>query len=562
MATGSITSLGIGSGLDLQNILDQLKAADSQVIDAKKTKKTEYQTEIDAYNALNAKLFAMKSDALNLSLQSNFMKNGSALTDENILDAVVADGLAESSYTIDVTRKASRNSWEAAGVSSATDIMFAEPDTDIAAPEDAAVTANDTMSIYYGEAGSEQQIDITVTAGMTLNEVIEAVNTSTNNQDGDGNQLVNASLATNEDDEYFIRLSAVSGGNTADSEITLAGFDYVAADTTVGITQGSSTMYLSVAAGTTYQQFTDLVNNADNNPGVTAAMIDNGNAADPYQFTLTADNTGEDARITLSNLTMTEVTGAGADSLDAMFTVNGIAYKRQSNSGISDVISGVTLTLNNTGETTLDITRETESVKEDILALVDGFNDLIAYINGTSEEETTTGDETEDDEDNPLANSSDVNRLVSSLTAMFTTIVDVDSAYTSLADLGMEINQDGTITLDEDVLDQAMAADPDAVRQMFIGDEENEITGMGDLLNDGILDMVSDQGIVATRLDALETYMDRLDEDIEEATERLDKRYETMQAEFARLDSYIRELNSEAQYMQSMFDSLNQTEND
>ena len=34
MTTGSITSLGIGSGLDLQNILDQLKEVDKSVINS------------------------------------------------------------------------------------------------------------------------------------------------------------------------------------------------------------------------------------------------------------------------------------------------------------------------------------------------------------------------------------------------------------------------------------------------------------------------------------------------------------------------------------------------
>ena len=35
MATGSITSLGIGSGLDLQDIIDQLKEVDEAQITAK-----------------------------------------------------------------------------------------------------------------------------------------------------------------------------------------------------------------------------------------------------------------------------------------------------------------------------------------------------------------------------------------------------------------------------------------------------------------------------------------------------------------------------------------------
>ena len=559
MASGSITSVGIGSGLDLQNILDQLKEADRGVINAKVAKKTGYQKEINSYNGVNAKLFAMKSNALDLSLQSNYMQSSSSVTDDNILDAVVVVGVEESSYTIDFTQKAQRNSWESAGTASVNDIMFAEPVTGIAGPDEVVTTISETMSIYYGESGSEQQIDISLASGLSLTEIVEQINSSSNNQDGDGVQLVNATLGLNSDEEYYIRLSAVSGGNSADSEISVAGFTYVQADTMISITQDDTSMYLSVRPGASFQEVTDLINTAADNPGVTAAMIDNGDASDPYQFTLSADNTGENARITLSNLVLTEATGAAAASLDAMLTVNGIAYRRQSNEAISDIITGVTLNLRNIGETTVNIETDMSSIKENIISLVEGFNNLVSYIKGSNDttEEKTSDDEKEDETVNPLAESNDVNRLISKLKSLMTSIVDIDSGYTSLADLGMVVNKDGTISLDEDDLDQAIASNPDAVTSLFLGDAEKDITGMGDLINDSIKNMVSSQGVIATEIDTLKAMSARLDKDIETSTERLDKRYETMTAEFIRLDSYIRQLNSEASYMQTMFDSFN-----
>ena len=111
MATGSITSLGIGSGLDLQDIIDQLKGVDEAVITAKQAEQTELQTQVDAYNTVNAKLFSIKSDALNLSLGSNFLANSVSISDEEILSATVGDGYEASSYSLEVTRKAQKNSW-------------------------------------------------------------------------------------------------------------------------------------------------------------------------------------------------------------------------------------------------------------------------------------------------------------------------------------------------------------------------------------------------------------------------------------------------------------------
>jgi len=533
MATGAITSLGIGSGLDLQNILDQLREADGAQIRAKENKKTEYQDKINAYNGVNARLFAMKSNALNLSLASNFIKRSMTVTNENVLDAVVVDGIDKSAYTIDLDQKAQRNSWKADGVSSTDDSMFAQPTTGITEPNDIVTTVSETMSMYYGESGSEKPIDIDLTSGLSLSDIVDTINSSANNKDGDGTQLVKASLGMNSDEEYYIRLSAASGGNSADSEITVdPGFAYVQPDTTISIEQNDIAMHLSVKPGTTYQGMVDLINNAADNPGVTAAMINNGDATNPYQFTLTADNTGENGRISVSeDLTLTEVTGAAGASLDAMFSVNGIAYRRQSNSSISDVISGVTLNLKNTGETTININAEMDSVKDEIVSLVDGFNELTSYIKGSEDAEET------DENAQFLAGSNDLNRLVSSLKSLISTRVNLSSAYTSLSDLGVEIQKDGTITLDEKILDQAMAADPDAVTSLFIGDSDNDITGLGDIINDSLTGMVGSQSAVSTEIDVLETMTDRLDKEIENATERLDKRYETMTAEFARLDS-------------------------
>ena len=562
MATGSITSLGIGSGLDLQDILDQLKGVDETRITAKKNTKTELQTEVDAYNTVNAKLFSIKSDALNLSLASNFLENSVSVTDEDVLSGTVGDGYDESSYSVEVIQKAQRNSWESTAVASKTDTMFAEPASGIADHDTTQVTTqNETLSISYGAPGDEQQINVNLASGLTLSEITDTINDASSNKDAKGNPLVTASFTRGDNGDYYIRLSAASGGNSADSEINVAGFDWVAADTTVAITQDEDTMYLSVAPGTTYEQTANLINGSDDNPGVTAAMINNGDSTNPYQLTLTSDDTGEDARISLTNLDdLTEVTGAGAQSLNAEFTVNGISYARQSNTAIDDVITGVTLDLKNEGEATLNIDVNHDTVKEDILSMIEGVNDLISYINNgteTDEESADTKNETNEETDNPLDGSRSANRIVSQLKSLLTNVLDLDTSYTSLTDIGLEISKDGTVTIDEDALDEAIASDPDAIEGLFLGNTEKEITGLADIINDAVTDMVSSTGIVSTGIDEAEGKITRIDQAIETETERLTKKYDTMAKEFAQLDTYISRLNSEASVMTSMFESFN-----
>ncbi|WP_286817795.1 flagellar filament capping protein FliD [Desulfobacter sp. UBA2225] len=647
MATGSITSLGIGSGLDLQDIIDQLKGVDESRITAKQKKQTKLQTQVDAYNTVNAKLFSIKSDALNLSLASNFLGNRVSISNEDILSATVGDGYDASSYSLEVSQKAQRNSWASTAAAGKTDALFNEPGSGISDTDTTAVTIlgagvaltdevtlsadtlvgagstiasgstlsagtvlttdiinnsgttivagttlsvdtviqGDTLlqedmtlrsgsileadsmspplSIYYGADGDQKQIDINLDPGMSFEKIIDAINNSADNTDGDGNQMLTASIASNDNGEYYVRLSPTSGGNTEDSQISVSGFDWVAADTTVGITQGDRTMYLTVAPGTTYQGMAKLINDAEDNPGITAAIINNGDTDNPYQLTLIADKAGEKARITLSNFDeLTEVNGAGGQSLNAEFTVDGISYSRQSNSRIDDVIDGVTFELKSVGETTLDIEVSHDTVREDLLSMIKGFNDLVSYITGTGADSSNTESETEEDADNPFESSSSARRIVAQLKSLLTKNIDLDSAYTSLIDLGLDIAKDGTISIDEDTLDEAITNDPDALRTLFLGDEDKKITGIADVINDALSEMVSSTGIASTEIDEAEAKIDRLDQDIYNETARLTKKYEIMSAEFRRLDTYINQLNSEAALLTSLFDSFSTSGDD
>lgn len=559
MATGSITTLGLGSGLELQSILDQLKEADKTQITRKENTKTSLQKEIDAYNSVNAKLFAMKSDALSLSLESDFLKNTVTVTDEEIASATVNDGISASSFSLEITQKARYNSWQTVGVEGPSALIYTEPETGITGIEDTVTTQVEPMEILYGAAGTQQSINISLEAGLSLTGIADAINTSDANQDEEGNSLVTASVEKN-GDQYYLRLSATSGESTADSQISISGFDYVKADTTISISRADSEdpMYLSIRPGTTYQETADLINSATDNPGVKATVIDTGEGTDSYRLTLTSKATGEDHRISIQNLPMTEVSGANGESLNAHFTIDGISYQRQTNDAITDVVSGATLNLKKVGESSVSIQKNTDTIKETILSLVSKFNDLVNEIKSTTKKDTAE-DTTTETEANPLSESYTAKSMLTKLKTLMSTSMNTSSKYGSLADIGLEINRDGTMGFDEDLLDQTLAANPDDVTTLFIGDTDAGITGMGDIINDGISAMVSSTGTISTEISAAETRMERLNKDILTATEILDKRYQTMTNDFVRLDSFIRQINSESSYMQSMIDSFNKT---
>jgi len=555
---GSITTLGLGSGLDLQNILDQLKTAEQAPITAKENEKAVLEKEINAYNSVNSKLFSMKSNALSLSLESDFLKNKTSVSDEEILTATANDGIEPSSHSFEVVQKAQYSSWQTVGVDSKEAGIYPPPATDIASKDESVTTESSTMTIQHGSEADHVDIDINLNSGMSLADIVNRINTAEANKDEEGNPIAMASLGSVGEDNYYIRISSASGGDSADSKVSVAGPDFAVADATVEIStaEAGDPMYLSVAPGTTYEEMAYRINAADDNPGVTANIVDTGTAETPFRLTLTANKTGESNRIEVQNLPMTETTGANDESLNAIFKLDGVEYQRQKNTGITDVISGVTLNLKKTGETSLGIQNNLDPVKQSITALIDGYNELVSQVKGTDENEDDSG---ADDTDSPLADSFDMKTMLSKLSALITTSVNTNSEYISLVSLGLEVNKDGTMSLDETTLDQALESNPDAVKDLFIGDPDAGVPGLGDILDDGIYDMVSSQGLVTSEIDEAQTRMDNLEKSIEEATERLDKQHATLTAEFIRLDSTINSLNSQSNAMNTIIESFTKT---
>jgi flagellar hook-associated protein 2 len=555
MAIGSITSLGLGSGLELQNILDQLKDVEKAPIRSKETQKDTLEKKVSAFNSVNAKLFSMKSNALSLSLESDFLKNNLTVSDEAVLSGRVSDGVAGSVNSVEVVSKARANSWESTGVGAKNAVIYPAPETNITSVADAVTSGPDTMTIKYGADGAQTDIDIDLDGGMTIAQIVDAVNGSTTNQDSSGNRLVTASVEKNSSSQYYIRLKATNGGNRADSQISVQGFDYIKNDTTIAIAKVNDTggaAYMSIPPGATYEEAAGIINNASNNPGVTASLIDDGTRDTPFRLVLTAKQTGEENRFAVQNLPMTEVIGKDDESLNAKLTVNGVTYQRQANDGIDDIISGVSFNIKKTGDATLSVQNDMDGIKQHILDLVGGLNELSEQIKGTEEEE---------DSDNPLQEDYAVKRMMTELKSLLGTVVPSDNAYTSLFDLGLAIDQDGVVTLDETRLDQAIAADPDGIKNLFIGKADDNIQGLGDIINDGITRMISQGGSISTEIDAAEQKITRLDDSIQAATERLERRYQTMTQQFVRLDTYINQLNNEAGLLTSLIDSIDNQQN-
>jgi len=456
MPLGTISGLGVGSKLDLQGTLDKLRQVDEVGMNALQDKETKAKAQLVAFDGVNAKLLAVKSNALALSLESNFLAKKVSGIDDSIVSATVGLGTPDATHDLNVVRLATKSAFQSAGVATA----------------DTAVTTSDT-TFAYKLGASGQTVSVTVNANTTLT------------------------------------------------------------------------------------QLADLINKAPDNPGVTAAVVNSGTGTTPFSLVLTANTTGEDNRISivtpLTNLALTELQGAGGSSLNASLKLDGVTYERQSNTGITDVLQGVTLNLKGTGNGSLQITSDTsviqDSVKGLVKALQDAFQDVdtkTAYDNQTR----TFG---------PLASSGALRGLSGELRALLGTRINTGGVSTSLYDLGLEFNRDGSITLDEDRLTQELAEHPEAVKTLFVG--KTGVPGLGTLLTDKLSDITrASSGLIATEKQATQEQINRLDTNITASKARLDRHFDTLARQFAALDKYAAKLQQQGDYLGTIITSFNNTQ--
>jgi len=102
----SISSLGVGSGLDLETMVTKLMTAERAPINALTTKITSAQTKISLFGTLSTKLSALQTAADTLQFPSRLSATKATSADTSIFTATSAFGAVAGSYGIEVTQLA------------------------------------------------------------------------------------------------------------------------------------------------------------------------------------------------------------------------------------------------------------------------------------------------------------------------------------------------------------------------------------------------------------------------------------------------------------------------
>jgi len=245
------------------------------------------------------------------------------------------------------------------------------------------------------------------------------------------------------------------------------------AEFTMNLTVGSATtpVAITVPANSTLEGVKDAINSA--NAGLTAQVVDSGvvGSTDRYKIMVTGQPGASNA------FTMTSsISGLGFDTnpattlqkpTNSQVVVDGITYNRSSNT-INDIVPGLTLNLMGPtiGTSSIQLTRDTSAMKTNLQDLITAFNDVNTFLKTASDPKST-----DPDFGKTLVGNSAVKGIYASLKQMlFGTASGTGNTHIrGLRDLGVKMQNDGTLTLDEKTFNTNSTAHYDEAATMLSG---------------------------------------------------------------------------------------------
>lgn len=386
-----LSSAGIGSGLDVNNIVQQLMASEQKPLTALNNKQSEQKSRLTAYGSISSALSNFQSTLKKLSDPLKIQAITATTSDNSSLTALGQAGATPGSYAIQVHQLATAQKLVSTGQSSAQNII-----------------GKGTLQFEFG----------TITGG-TLQQGI------------------------------YAGANFVSSGKTTQ---------------TVSIGEGQNTL----------QGIRDAINAAA--IGVTATIVNDGSST-PYRLALSNSQTGESSSMKIlvngdaglqALLAYDPVNPQGqamsqtAKAQNAVLSVDGINVSKSSNT-VRDVLSGVTLELNKVSNSPVQVTvtQDNATVQANIKEFVDGYNKLSSTLKNLSNYDPVAK------KASALTGDTTLKNLQNQVRSIVTGQISGNNALTRLNHVGIEIQKDGMLTLNNAKLESVLKNQFELLPKLF-----------------------------------------------------------------------------------------------
>jgi flagellar hook-associated protein 2 len=342
--------------------------------------------------------------------------------------------------------------------------------------------------------------------------------------------------------------------------------------TQLDATIGTGTLTISVG-GTDTALVVDSTNNTleglrdalnDSGADVTATIVNvSASATADYRLVVQSEKTGTTNAATLSGNLIggTDPFAGGGEIVqaagNAVFSVNGLKITRSSNT-ISDVIPGVTFTLLSEGDrdgaiggsdptAKVSVSADNSTITKAITDLVDKFNAVNQIVNeqfaldpNTNRQGATAGD-------------ASLRGMLSRLRKELSVSGGTGASYKYLSDIGIKFEKDGSLTLDQGKLTEALENDPTGVANLFLSKEN----GVGKRLPEAVDDFISAvDGALIFRQKGIGQSIKQIDEKIAREERRIATLEEQLVKRFTALEELVSQLKSQGDFLTQQLSAL------
>jgi flagellar hook-associated protein 2 len=449
----SISSAGIGSGLDVNSIVTQLMSIERQPLNALQTKATAIQSTVSEYGKVKSAISTLRDAASKLSGSSLWGQTVSTSSNAAAVTSTT-NGSVAGTYAVAVQSLASVQT-VATGVY----------------PTTTSTPGSGVLTIDMGAWGAGQTSFTGKTPAVSANINIAATDTLTDVRDkinaaGVG---VTALIMTDSSGSRLLMRSNVSGAENGFRTSGVAGLGF-------------------------------------NPPGGAAGMTQTQAAA------------------------------------DAKATVNGLPVTSTTNSFVN-IVDGLSLTLNavTTAPVNVDVAADKDNLKKAVTAFAEAYSAVMKLISTDTKYDPVTK------KGGPLLADSAVSTMQTQMRALVSEVSGASAVFGHLSDVGLQIQTDGSLTVNAAKLDSALVNLPELKKAFSNSDALNSANNgfakKFKALNDT---MLASDGSLANRTDGLSTQITRNQKSQDDMNIRLAGIEKRLRAQYNALDARMGQLTGKS----------------
>ncbi|MEN2433421.1 flagellar filament capping protein FliD [Comamonas sp. F1-6] len=457
-----ISSIGIGSGLEVETIVSQLVALESKPIAALQTKATGINTQISAFSQLKSQISNLQDQLDKLTKPATWLGNTLTSSNSTQVTGTATSSAVQATYDVEVSQMAAGQTIGSGLVASGTTLGPGK------------------LTISMGTYGAN---------GLTPNT-----------KDG---KNVSFSVDITAEDDSLAKIAAKINAAKGDVSAT--------------VLKDHTGERLVLQSKTT---------------GVNSAFSVEAEGAGLQQFAYN----GTDGTMKRS-----------VEAQDTLAKINGIDMASHTNV-FEEVAAGVTLTVaqksaKDAAPVRITIANDTATAKTALKNLVESYNALSNAL------KTMTAYDKDSKTAGTLQGDSTAINLQSAMRRLLSGPGGEGGAFTSLSQMGIAFQTDGTLKIDDTKLDKALK-DPESMSKFFTSDvaDANQ-DGLAVRMKDFTTGLLATGGTFSTKDETLKNALKRNTADQERQTARVTAYEARVRAQYSRLDTQMASLKSLDNYV-------------